>query len=108
MYERNALVSAPSIALKQVQDYPVLALKFELPSLIFAGIWAAYMRSKVLEVSTREQQSRCQSARHCQPAAIGPEYFREDAVVVNAAVSGPPGRDKMVEIMRRHGLNPAP
>jgi len=42
------------------------------------------------------------------PAAIGPEYFRESAEVINAASGGPPDRAKMAEIMRRHGLTPAP
>jgi quercetin dioxygenase-like cupin family protein len=42
------------------------------------------------------------------PAAIGPEYFRESAEVINAAGGGPPDRAKMVEIMLRHGLTPAP
>ena len=42
------------------------------------------------------------------PAAIGPKYFREVAEVVQAAAGGPPDRDKMAEIMRRHGLTPAP
>ncbi len=42
------------------------------------------------------------------PAAIGPEYFRESAAVINAAAGGPPDRVKMAEIMRRHGLTPAP
>ena len=42
------------------------------------------------------------------PAAIGPEYFREFAEVLNAAAGGPPDRTKMAEIMRRHGLTPAP
>jgi len=41
------------------------------------------------------------------PAAIGPQYFRESAEVINAAAGGPPDRVKMVEIMRRHGLTPA-
>ena len=41
------------------------------------------------------------------PAAIGPEYFRESAAVINAAAGGPPDREKMAEIMRRHGLTPA-
>ena len=40
------------------------------------------------------------------PAAIGPQYFRECAEVVNAANGGPPDRAKMAEIMRRHGLTP--
>jgi hypothetical protein len=42
------------------------------------------------------------------PAAIGPQYFREAAEVVRAAGGGPPDRVRMVEIMRRHGLTPAP
>lgn len=41
------------------------------------------------------------------PAAIGPQYFREAAEVINAAAVGPPDRIKMAEIMRRHGLTPA-
>ena len=42
------------------------------------------------------------------PAAIGPQFFRESAEVINAAAGGPPDRVKMTEIMRRHGLTPAP
>jgi quercetin dioxygenase-like cupin family protein len=42
------------------------------------------------------------------PAAIGPQYFRESAEVINAAAGGPPDRAKMAEIMRRYGLTPAP
>ena len=41
------------------------------------------------------------------PAAIGPQYFRESAEVINAAAGGPPDPAKMMEIMRRHGLTPA-
>jgi hypothetical protein len=40
------------------------------------------------------------------PAAIGPEYFRESAEVINAG-GGPPDRAKLMAIMRRHGLTPA-
>jgi len=42
------------------------------------------------------------------PAAIGPQFFREAAEVVNATPGGPPDRAKMTDIMRRHGLTPAP
>ena len=42
------------------------------------------------------------------PAAIGPQYFREVAGVMKAAAGGPPDRGKLGEIMRRHGLTPAP
>ena len=42
------------------------------------------------------------------PAALGPQYFREAAEVINAAAGGSPNRAQMVEIMRRHGLKPAP
>jgi quercetin dioxygenase-like cupin family protein len=41
------------------------------------------------------------------PAAIGPQYFRDSAEVINAAAGGPPDRAKMAEIMRRYGLTPA-
>lgn len=42
------------------------------------------------------------------PAVLGPQYFREVAEVFNATAGGPPDRAKMAEIMRRHGLTPAP
>jgi len=42
------------------------------------------------------------------PAAIGPQFFRESAEVIDAAAGGPTDRAKMAEIMRRHGLTPAP
>ena len=42
------------------------------------------------------------------PAAIGPQYFREIAAVMKASAAGPPDRLALVEIMRRHGLTPAP
>ena len=42
------------------------------------------------------------------PAAIGPQFFREAAEAMKSAGSGPPDRAKMVEIMLRHGLTPAP
>jgi quercetin dioxygenase-like cupin family protein len=41
------------------------------------------------------------------PAAIGPQYFRESAEVIDAAAGGPPDKAKMAEIMMRHGLTPA-
>jgi quercetin dioxygenase-like cupin family protein len=42
------------------------------------------------------------------PAAIGPQFFREASEVINAATGAPPDRAKLAEIMRRHGLTPAP
>jgi len=42
------------------------------------------------------------------PAAIGPRYFRDAAEVLNIAAGGPPDKAKMMEVMRRHGLTPAP
>ena len=41
------------------------------------------------------------------PAAIGPQFFREAADVINAS-GGPPDKAKMIEVMLRHGLTPAP
>lgn len=42
------------------------------------------------------------------PAAIGPQYFLDVVEVVKAAGGGPPDRAKMMEVMLRHGLTPAP
>jgi quercetin dioxygenase-like cupin family protein len=42
------------------------------------------------------------------PAAIGPEYFREMSEAMADASGGPPDRARMAQIMRRHGLTPAP
>jgi quercetin dioxygenase-like cupin family protein len=42
------------------------------------------------------------------PGILGPDYFREIAAVVNAAAGGPPNPVALAEVMRRHGLTPAP
>jgi len=40
------------------------------------------------------------------PGLLGPDYFREIGDVVN--VAGPPNVERIMEVMRRHGLRPAP
>ena len=42
------------------------------------------------------------------PGVLGPDYFREIAAVVAAAVGGPPNPAAIAEVMRRHGLTPVP
>jgi len=42
------------------------------------------------------------------PAAIGPQYFREVFAVHNTTAGGRPDKARLAEIMRRHGLTPAP
>jgi quercetin dioxygenase-like cupin family protein len=42
------------------------------------------------------------------PGILGPDYFRETAAVINAAAGGPPNPAALAEVMRRHGLSPAP
>ncbi len=42
------------------------------------------------------------------PAALGPQFFREAAEVINSTKGGPPDGAKLAEIMLRHGLKPAP
>ena len=44
------------------------------------------------------------------PGILGPEYFREAAAVIEAAVAagGPPDPRALAAVMRRHGLTPAP
>lgn len=42
------------------------------------------------------------------PGTLGPDYFREIAAVAAAARGGPPDGAAIAEVMRRHGLTPAP
>ncbi len=41
------------------------------------------------------------------PGILGPDYFREVAAVLDAAVGGPPDLAAIAAVMRRHGLTPA-
>jgi quercetin dioxygenase-like cupin family protein len=40
------------------------------------------------------------------PGILGPDFFREVAVVLDASAGGPPDVVALGEIMRRHGLTP--
>ncbi len=40
------------------------------------------------------------------PGVFGPAYFREVADVLAASGGGPPDRQALIEVMRRHGLTP--
>jgi len=42
------------------------------------------------------------------PGILGPGYFRDVAAVITAAAGGPPNPAAIAEVMRRHGLTPAP
>ena len=42
------------------------------------------------------------------PGVLSPDYFRELATLVGAAAGGPPNMTAIAEVMRRHGLTPAP
>jgi quercetin dioxygenase-like cupin family protein len=42
------------------------------------------------------------------PGILGPEFFREIGAVLKAAAGGPPDHAALAEVMRRHGLTPAP
>jgi len=42
------------------------------------------------------------------PGILGPDYFRDVAAVVDASAGGPPDHAAIGEVMRRHGLTPAP
>ena len=42
------------------------------------------------------------------PGVMSPDYFREIHEVLGASLGGPPDRAKIAEVMRRHGLTPAP
>jgi quercetin dioxygenase-like cupin family protein len=42
------------------------------------------------------------------PGVFGPSYFKEIGEVLAAAAGGPPDRAAIAQVMRRHGLTPAP
>jgi quercetin dioxygenase-like cupin family protein len=42
------------------------------------------------------------------PGILGPGYFRDMAEVLKAATGGPPDPAAIGEVMRGHGLSPAP
>jgi quercetin dioxygenase-like cupin family protein len=42
------------------------------------------------------------------PGVLGPDFFREVAAILDAAAGGPPDLAAIGEVMRRHGLTPAP
>ena len=42
------------------------------------------------------------------PGVFGPAYFREIGEVLSASAGGPPDLAAIGEVMRRHGLTPAP
>ena len=42
------------------------------------------------------------------PGVFGPAYFREIGEVLAASAGGPPDLAAALEVMRRHGLTPAP
>jgi quercetin dioxygenase-like cupin family protein len=41
------------------------------------------------------------------PGVLGPDYFREVALVLDAAAGGPPDFAALGDVMRRHGLTPS-
>ena len=42
------------------------------------------------------------------PGVFGPAYFREIGELLAVSAGGPPDMDALAEVMRRHGLTPAP
>jgi quercetin dioxygenase-like cupin family protein len=62
-------------------------------------------RGHVHHFANHEQQDARQLSV-ISPGLLGPQYFREMGEVVN--VGGPPNVEKIMEVMRRHGLRPAP
>ena len=42
------------------------------------------------------------------PGVFGPAYFQEISDVLAASAGGPPNQAAIAEVMRRHGLTPAP
>jgi quercetin dioxygenase-like cupin family protein len=56
--------------------------------------------------NTREVDARALAI--VTPGILGPDYFREVAAILDAAVAGPPDFAALASVMRRHALTPAP
>jgi quercetin dioxygenase-like cupin family protein len=54
--------------------------------------------------NTREVDARALAI--VTPGILGPDFFREVAAVLDAAVAGPPDFAAIASVMRRHGLTP--
>jgi len=54
------------------------------------------------------QDSDAKALAIVTPGILGPDYFREVGAILEAAVVGPPDFAALGEVMRRHGLTPAP
>jgi quercetin dioxygenase-like cupin family protein len=52
-------------------------------------------------------ETHCKMLAVVTPGVLGPDFFRELGAVVAGAAGGPPDREKVGEVMRRHGLTPA-
>jgi len=62
-------------------------------------------------VPTHERQGRRVTHAVCRvatPGVFGPAYFREIGDVLAASIGGSPDHAAIVQVMRRHGLTPAP
>jgi hypothetical protein len=60
--------------------------------------------------STPLRQPRQQDAKQLvviSPAILGPAYFRKAGEVIGAAAGGRPDREKMTDVLRRHGMTVA-
>jgi hypothetical protein len=64
-------------------------------------------RGAVHHLDTRTTRTR-RLSRSSPPGILGPDFFREVAAVLDASAGGPPDVVALGEVMRRHGLTPAP
>ena len=74
---------------------------------LHAGEALVIPRGAVLEFANRTD-AYAKALAIATPGVIGPDFFREVAVILEAAAGGPPDVDAIVAVMLEHGLTPHP
>ena len=69
---------------------------------------ALFIRRGEVHFFANNQDEAATALAIITPGVLGADYFREIKAVVEAAAGGPPDPAAMGEVMRRHGLTPAP
>jgi quercetin dioxygenase-like cupin family protein len=69
---------------------------------------ALFIRRGVVHHFDNTRDTDAKALAIVTPGILGPDFFREVAAILDAAAGGPPDVAAIGEVMRRHGLTPAP
>jgi len=69
---------------------------------------ALFIRRGVVHHFDNTRDTDAKALAIVTPGILGPDFFREVAAILDAAAGAPPDVAAIGEVMRRHGLTPAP